>query len=48
MDMLSLAALLIGLLFLLLGTGLWISLSLAAVGYVGMLFVSDTPGLRSE
>jgi len=45
MDLLSFAALLIGLLLLLLGAGLWISLSLAAVGYVAMLFVSDTPGL---
>jgi tripartite ATP-independent transporter DctM subunit len=45
MELLALAALLICLLFLLLGAGLWISLSLAAVGYVGMLFVSDTPGL---
>jgi tripartite ATP-independent transporter DctM subunit len=45
MDLLTLALLLLVLLCLLLGAGLWISMSLAAVGWVAMNVVSDTPGL---
>jgi tripartite ATP-independent transporter DctM subunit len=45
MDLLSLALLLLVLLCLLLGAGLWISLSLAAVGWVAMAQVHPTPGL---
>jgi tripartite ATP-independent transporter DctM subunit len=45
MDLLTLAVLLLVLLCLLLGMGLWISMSLAAVGWVAMVMVSDTPGL---
>jgi tripartite ATP-independent transporter DctM subunit len=45
MDLLTLALLLLVLLCLLLGSGLWISMSLAAVGWVAMNIVSDTPGL---
>lgn len=45
MDLLTFALLLLVLLCLLLGAGLWISMSLAAVGYVAMAFVHPTPGL---
>jgi TRAP-type C4-dicarboxylate transport system permease large subunit len=45
MDLLTFSLLLLVLLCLLLGAGLWISLSLAAVGYVAMSWSSDTPGL---
>jgi tripartite ATP-independent transporter DctM subunit len=45
MDLLTLALLLLVLLCLLLGAGLWISMALAAVGWVAMSQVHDTPGL---
>jgi tripartite ATP-independent transporter DctM subunit len=45
MDLLTLALLLLVLLCLLLGAGLWISMSLAAVGYVAMAMVHPSPGL---
>src|ERR671932_1787771 len=45
MDLLTFALLLLVLLCLLLGAGLWIAMSLAAVGYVAMAFVHPTPGL---
>ncbi len=45
MDLLTLSLLLLVLLCLLLGAGLWIAMSLAAVGWVAMNVVSDTPGL---
>src|SRR3954468_21473558 len=45
MDLLTFALLLLVLLCMLLGAGLWISMSLAAVGYVAMAFVHPTPGL---
>src|SRR3954453_11139787 len=44
MDLLTLALLLLVLLCLLLGTGLWIAMSLAAVGYVAMAMVHPSPG----
>nr|WP_256476462.1 TRAP transporter large permease subunit [Siccirubricoccus soli] len=43
--MLTFALLLLVLLCLLLGAGLWIAMSLAAVGYVAMVFVHPSPGL---
>ena len=45
MDLLTFSLFLLVLLCLLLGAGLWISMSLAAVGWVAMNGVSDTPGL---
>lgn len=45
MDLLTFALLLLVLLCLLLGAGLWIAMSLAAVGYVAMAFVHPSPGL---
>jgi tripartite ATP-independent transporter DctM subunit len=45
MDLLTFSLLLLVLLCLLLGAGLWISMSLAAVGWVAMNWASDTPGL---
>ena len=45
MDLLTLALLLLVLLVMLLGAGLWISMSLAAVGYVAMVMVHPSPGL---
>lgn len=45
MDLLTLALLLLVLLVLLLGAGLWISMSLAAVGWVAMVQVHPSPGL---
>ena len=45
MDLLTLALLLLVLLCLLLGAGLWIAMSLAAVGYVAMVLVHPSPGL---
>ena len=45
MDLLTLALLLLVLLVMLLGGGLWISMSLAAVGYVAMVVVHPSPGL---
>jgi len=45
MDQITLALLLLTILFLLLGSGLWIALSLAGAGYVAMLVVNPTPGL---
>ena len=45
MDLLTLALLLLVLLCMLLGAGLWISMSLAAVGWVAMSQVHPTPGL---
>jgi tripartite ATP-independent transporter DctM subunit len=45
MDLLTFSLFLLVLLCLLLGAGLWISMSLAAVGWVAMNWVSDTPGL---
>jgi len=44
-DLLTFALLLLVLLCLLLGTGLWIAMSLAAVGYVAMAMVHPSPGL---
>ena len=45
MDLLTLALLLLVLLCMLLGAGLWISMSLAAVGWLAMSQVHPTPGL---
>ena len=45
MDLLTLALLLLILLCFLLGTGLWIPMSLAAVGYVAMMTAHPQPGL---
>lgn len=45
MDLLTFALLLLILLCVLLGTGLWISMSLAAVGYIAMMAVHPQPGL---
>jgi tripartite ATP-independent transporter DctM subunit len=45
MDLLTFALLLLVLLCLLLGAGLWISMSLATVGWVAMTFVHPSPGL---
>lgn len=45
MDLLTFSLLLLVLLCMLLGMGLWISMSLAAVGWVAMAWASDTPGL---
>jgi TRAP-type C4-dicarboxylate transport system permease large subunit len=45
MDLLTFALLLLVLLCMLLGAGLWISMSLAAVGWVAMTFVHPSPGL---
>lgn len=45
MDLLIFALLLLVLLCVLLGAGLWISMSLAAVGYVAMAHVHPQPGL---
>jgi tripartite ATP-independent transporter DctM subunit len=45
MDLLTLALLLLVLLCLLLGAGLWISMSLAAVGWVAMSSAHPSPGL---
>jgi tripartite ATP-independent transporter DctM subunit len=45
MDLLTFALLLLVLLCMLLGAGLWISMSLAAVGWVAMTFVHPQPGL---
>ena len=45
MDLLTFALLLLVLLCMFLGAGLWISMSLAAVGYVAMASVHPSPGL---
>ncbi|MCA3358071.1 MAG: TRAP transporter large permease subunit [Roseomonas sp.] len=45
MDLLTFALLLLILLCVLLGTGLWIPMSLAAVGYIAMMAVHPQPGL---
>jgi TRAP-type C4-dicarboxylate transport system permease large subunit len=45
MDLLTFALLLLVLLCVLLGTGLWIAMSLAAVGYVAMAVAHPSPGL---
>ena len=45
MDLLTFSLLLLVVLCLLLGAGLWISMSLAAVGYIAMASASPTPGL---
>jgi tripartite ATP-independent transporter DctM subunit len=45
MELLTFALLLLVLLCLLLGAGLWIAMSLAAVGYVAMVAVHPSPGL---
>ena len=45
MDLLSFALLLLILLCVLLGTGLWIPMSLAVVGYIAMMAVHPQPGL---
>ena len=45
MDLLTFSLLLLVLLCMLLGMGLWISMSLATVGWVAMSWASDTPGL---
>ncbi len=45
MEMLSFALLLLILLCVLLGTGLWIPMSLAVVGYIAMMAVHPQPGL---
>ena len=45
MELLTFALLLLVLLCLLLGAGVWISMSLAAVGWVAMAVYSPTPGL---
>jgi tripartite ATP-independent transporter DctM subunit len=45
MELLTFSLLLLVLLCLLLGAGLWISMSLAAVGWVAMNWSTDTPGL---
>ena len=44
MELLELSLLLLVLLFALLGTGLWISMSLAAIGWVAMATVHPDPG----
>jgi tripartite ATP-independent transporter DctM subunit len=44
-ELLSFALLLLILLCVLLGTGLWIPMSLAVVGYIGMMAVHPQPGL---
>ena len=45
MDLITLSLLLLTLLCLLLGSGLWIALSLAGTGYIAMLVVNPSPGL---
>jgi tripartite ATP-independent transporter DctM subunit len=45
MDLLQFALLLLVMLCLLLGSGLWIALALAGTGYVAMSLVNPTPGL---
>jgi tripartite ATP-independent transporter DctM subunit len=45
MDLITLALLLLVVLCMLLGAGVWISMSLAAVGYLAMVTASPTPGL---
>lgn len=45
MDLLNIALLLLVMLCLLLGSGLWIALALAGTGYVAMSLVNPTPGL---
>jgi len=45
MELLHIALLLLVLLCLLLGSGLWIALALAGTGYVAMSLVNPTPGL---
>ncbi|SFK39972.1 TRAP transporter large permease [Falsiroseomonas stagni] len=45
MDLLTLSLLLLVVLCMLLGAGVWISMSLAAVGYLAMITTSPTPGL---
>ena len=45
MDLLTIALLLLVMLCLLLGSGLWIALALAGTGYVAMSLVNPTPGL---
>ena len=45
MELLSFALLLLILLCILLGTGLWIPMSLAVVGYIAMMAVHPQPGL---
>ncbi len=45
MDLLHIALLLLVMLCLLLGSGLWIALALAGTGYVAMSLVNPTPGL---
>jgi tripartite ATP-independent transporter DctM subunit len=45
LELLTFALLLLILLCILLGTGLWIPLSLAATGYVAMAFAHPSPGL---
>lgn len=45
MDLLTLSLLLLVVLCMLLGAGVWISMSLAAVGYLAMVTTSPTPGL---
>jgi tripartite ATP-independent transporter DctM subunit len=45
MDHITLSLLLLTVLCLLLGSGLWIALSLAGAGYVAMLVVNPSPGL---
>ena len=45
MDLVTFSLLLLFLLCLLLGSGLWIALSLAGTGYIAMLMVNPTPGL---
>ena len=45
MDLITLSLLLLTLLCLLLGSGLWIALALAGTGYIAMLVVNPTPGL---
>ncbi len=45
MDHITLALLLLTVLFLLLGSGLWIALALAGTGYIAMLVVNPSPGL---
>ena len=45
MDHITLSLLLLTVLCLLLGSGLWIALALAGTGYIAMLMVNPTPGL---
>ncbi|MBC7433598.1 MAG: TRAP transporter large permease subunit [Rubritepida sp.] len=45
MDLVTFSLLLLFLLCLLLGSGLWIALSLAGTGYIAMLMVNPSPGL---